>query len=76
MGTYDEVRFRCPNCQQRFTVQSRAGNPTLRRYANDNVPTCIAEDLTDEKVWCEWCEKGFTITTKTVTITTLELEES
>lgn len=59
MGCYDSVRFRCPNCNQRFLEQSKAGKCNLKDYDSQAVPLRIAAALNGERVFCPHCETEF-----------------
>lgn len=59
MGCYDSVRFRCPNCNERFLEHSKAGKCNLKDYDSQAVPLRIAADLDGVRVTCPHCSTEF-----------------
>lgn len=67
MGCYDSVGFRCPNCNERFEEQSKAGNCIQNHYGSHAVPLRIAAALNGERVFCPHCETEFVMQSRTPT---------
>ena len=61
MGCFDSVYFRCPRCQDRIEVQSKAAECDLHDYEPDAVPAKIAADIVGERVWCARCDVSWTV---------------
>ena len=52
MGCYDTVFGRCPTCNARFEVQSKAGACNLEKYFVEDTPIEIAFDLEGRTIEC------------------------
>ena len=61
MGMYDTVTFTCPRCEAQLENQSKAGDCTLQRFDQDSVPVVIAEDIREDTVYCETCQRSWTV---------------
>lgn len=55
MGMFDEVCFKCPDCEFRVNVQSKAGKCDLKSYNSLEVPVEIANDIDGDVIFCENC---------------------
>lgn len=74
MGCYDSVRFRCPNCNERFEEQSKAGKCNLVDYDSQSVPLRIAAALNGDRVFCPHCSTEFEMRSRTPTRVKVYLE--
>lgn len=61
MGMFDTVWARCPKCDTRLGIQSKAGKCLLKDYSSDNVPATVAQDVQGDKVWCEKCDQAYRV---------------
>lgn len=66
MGMFDTVVFTCPRCDAQLEAQSKAGKCSLRTINSYEVPIAIAGDLKGESVWCEECQRSWTIVALTL----------
>jgi hypothetical protein len=75
MGLYDTVNFRCPNCNNRIEVQTKAGACDLREFFSGSVPMDIAASLRDDDLGCEPCGKIWRVRVDAPPTVRLYLEE-
>ena len=61
MGLFDSVRFECPECGERMSVQSKAGDCILKDYDSEAVPLNIAGDILGEVHCCQHCWSMFEV---------------
>jgi hypothetical protein len=57
MGMFDSVIGRCPHCNEKVELQSKAGDCLMNVYGIDSIPPEIANDLRGNyKEWNTTCE--------------------
>lgn len=66
MGCFDSVYFRCPKCDERIEVQSKAGECYMGSFDEDVVPVAIANDIQGNSVECGACSRSYVIETNNI----------
>lgn len=61
MGCFDTVIGKCPKCDGRVEIQSKAGECNLKKYQMNRVPADIAMSIQDSIALCHSCNAKFTI---------------
>jgi len=61
MGMFDYVNFKCPQCGEEVTTQSKAGDCTLANYDLYTAPVAIKADLDKEVIRCKGCGRTITL---------------
>ena len=63
MGLFDSVYIICPQCGRGHEVQSKVGDPCLRRFSLDNAPDVVKAAIDGAEVLCD-CGCHFMVVTK------------
>jgi hypothetical protein len=66
MGCYNEIIFKCPNCNSFIEEQSKGGDCSLSTYAASEAPLADIAYLEDNKVFCSSCKKRFIVKIKSI----------
>lgn len=54
-------------------AQSKAGDCLLNDYNQDEIPENIARSIEGESIWCEKCERSYTIGDRKTSTVSLEV---
>ena len=62
MGMFDRIWFMCPGCGGMIENTSKAGYCELKNYiASEGVPEDIYEDIKNDEMYCEKCDKTWSV---------------